>query len=237
MPDLTSSAPAIAARTMLRRYPAVKRSAVAALALGRPGGYERRFSSEMLSRVRPGDRVWDVGANVGLYSELFAAAVGPSGRVLSFEPAPASAAVLAERIRGYTGQASWEVVPVALSDSDGGAWLSTASGDTAPDNHLASPGDGPAVAVRTQRGDSVVAAGERPPSLIKIDVEGFEGEVLDGMGSLLRAASLHTVCAEIHFGQLAARGKSREPARIVARLRAHGFTVKWADMSHLIAQR
>ena len=80
----------------------------------------------MLACIRPGDCVWDVGANVGLYSEVFAAAAGPSGKVISFEPSPACAAMLEERLRDRAMGASWETVPVALSDEDGEAWLSVA---------------------------------------------------------------------------------------------------------------
>ena len=40
----------------------------------------------MFACIRPGDCVWDVGANVGLYSELFAATVGPAGKVVSLSP-------------------------------------------------------------------------------------------------------------------------------------------------------
>ena len=54
-------------------------------------------------------------------------------------------------------------------------------GDTAPSNHLTNGGDTSAVRVKTARGDSLLAQGYGPPAVIKIDVEGFEGEVLDGM--------------------------------------------------------
>lgn len=42
--------------------------------------YEEEFGNAMLGEVRPGDVVWDVGANVGLYTRKFIDKVGPSGR-------------------------------------------------------------------------------------------------------------------------------------------------------------
>jgi FkbM family methyltransferase len=216
----------------------MQRVVVRALSLARSGAeYEQSFRSAMLACIRPGDCVWDVGANVGLYSELFAAAVGPSGKVISFEPSPACAALLEERIRDRVGGASWQIAPVALSDEDGEAWLSVTSGDTAPENRLVSPDGASTVPVRTARGDSLVAAGYEAPAVVKIDVEGFDGEVLDGMGSVLDHPSLRAICVEVHFGILTERGKPHEPARIVRLLQDHAFTAKWADRSHFVARR
>jgi FkbM family methyltransferase len=191
----------------------------------------------MLACIRPGDCVWDVGANVGLYSELFAAAAGTSGKVISFEPSHACVAILQERLRDRASGAPWEIVPVALSDKDGEARLLVVDGDTAVGNHLVSCDEASTVPVQVVRGDSLVAAGYGVPAVVKIDVEGLEGEVLDGMGTVLEDPSLRAVCVEIHFQMLNERGKPREPARIVRLLDSHGFTVKWVDMSHFVARR
>ena len=49
-------------------------------------GYESRFDNALLSHINTGDRVWDVGANVGFYTAKFAEKVGPTGVVVAFEP-------------------------------------------------------------------------------------------------------------------------------------------------------
>jgi len=238
VPNLISSGPAVAARSKLRRHPRMQRIAVRVLTLGRRGeGYERRFRSAMLTCIRPGDCVWDVGANVGFYSELFATAVGASGKVISFEPSPACVATLEDRLRDRASGASRQIVPVALSDEDGDAWLSVGRGNTAPGNRLASSEEPLTVKVRTVRGDSLLASGHEAPAVVKIDVEGFEGEVLDGMGSVLDLPSLRAVCVEVHFGILNDRGKPHEPTRVSRLLQAHAFTVKWVDRSHFVARR
>jgi len=238
MPSLVSSGPAIAARSKLRQHPRMQRAVMRALSLGRSGDeYERSFRSALLGCVRPGDCVWDVGANVGLYSELFAAAVGPSGRVVSFEPSRACVDMLTRRRDDGGIGAPWDIVPVALSDADGEAWLSVAAGETAPSNRLAGRNEAGVIAVRACRGDSLVAAGYAEPAVIKIDVEGHEGEVLDGMAALLGGSSLRAIGAEIHFGAPTERGKPHEPARIIRLLQAHDFTIRWVDRSHCIARR
>jgi len=56
--------------------------------LGR-AGYEHAFQDALHRAVKPGDIVWDVGANVGLYAREFAREVGASGVVCAFEPMPA----------------------------------------------------------------------------------------------------------------------------------------------------
>ena len=238
MPNLVSSELAVTARSAIRRYPRIQHTMVRILSLGRTGEeYEDSFRRAMFTCICPGDCVWDVGANVGYYSELFASAVGPSGKVISFEPSRGCAAVLEQRARDHAAGACWEIAPIALSDVDGDAWLSLRAGDTAPGNQLVSRDDPAAVAVKTARADSLLASGCTPPAVVKIDVEGFEGEVLDGMGSALRRPSLRAICIEVHFRKLNERGRSREPNRIVQLLRSSGFSVKWIDRSHLVARR
>jgi hypothetical protein len=59
-------------------------------------GYESRFDAAMMAGLEPGMRVFDIGANVGYYTQKFAEAVGPTGEVHAFEPVPASAAKVRE---------------------------------------------------------------------------------------------------------------------------------------------
>lgn len=48
----------------------------------------------MFEAIKPGDVIWDVGANVGYYTRKFSDSVGPAGQVFAFEPFPATAARL-----------------------------------------------------------------------------------------------------------------------------------------------
>jgi FkbM family methyltransferase len=238
MDSLIASRPAIAARSELRKYPAVQGIVVGLMArIGSGQGYEENFRKAMFGRIRPGDCVWDVGANIGLYSELFAEAVGPTGTVVSFEPAPDCVAALEARRQGSPAGAAWQIVPAALADADGRAWLCVADGSTAPSNHLANRPERSAIQVRTFRADSILASGCPSPSVIKIDVEGLEGEVIDGMGALLGQPSLRVICTEVHFAVLHERGNPGEPARLVRLLKDQGFSLIWTDRSHVVAQR
>jgi hypothetical protein len=74
------------------------------------------------------------------------------------------------------------------------------------------------------------------PDVVKIDVEGFELEVIRGMRSVL--GSVRAAFIEVHFGLLEERGMRQAPSEIVAELKGLGFnTVKWVDASHIMAIR
>src|SRR5215510_2790337 len=81
------------------------------------GGYEERFGRGLLAAVRTGDVVWDIGANVGLYSEKFLAQ--GAGTVVCFEPAPAAIVELEQRLRAACQGGRARIVPVALADHQG----------------------------------------------------------------------------------------------------------------------
>jgi len=60
--------------------------------------YEDKFHQALAAAVHTGDVVWDVGANVGLYTEMFCEWTGPTGMVVAFEPGRESVAKIRERI-------------------------------------------------------------------------------------------------------------------------------------------
>lgn len=198
----------------------------------RPAGYEERFGAAMLAEIRPGDTVWDVGANVGQYAVEFARAVGDAGGVVAFEPNPEAFEVL-ERAAGNV-----RAVNVALSDADGEVDFYLAPERAAPDSGMTPAAGRRRVRVAAVRGDSFLA--EHPdlaPACIKVDVEGFEAEVLRGLSGALTAQSLRCVFVEVHFSVLNRRGTPGAPADIQNLLAASGFLVRWVDPSHLIASR
>jgi predicted RNA methylase len=68
--------------------------------------------------VRQGDTVWDIGANLGLFSFAAAVAAGPSGRVLAVEPDTALAGLLRRSAAVNHGHAPVDVLPAAASDQE-----------------------------------------------------------------------------------------------------------------------
>lgn len=164
-------------------------SMLAQMALGVWEWRERRL---LLRLLRPGDVFVDAGASLGYFSAAAAACVGPEGKVYAFEPFPLFGTSLERLARKYPGVIV--PVPVALGSSDGIERLCV------PDPQwnigyatLMSVSKGRAaeafeVAVRSL--DSFFASnkdGERI-SVIKVDVEGYEFEVLKGARRCLEMA-------------------------------------------------
>lgn len=84
--------------------------------LPRKKNYEQAFDTAMFEAIKPGDVIWDVGANVGYYSRKFSDSVCLAGQVFAFEPFPATAARLRAEL---TGVETVTVLPVALGAETG----------------------------------------------------------------------------------------------------------------------
>lgn len=149
--------------------------------------------------VRPGDTVWDIGANMGLFSFAAAVAAGPEGRVLAVEADTDLAGLLRRSADGDTGRrhAPVEILPAAVSDELSVERFHIARRNRAT-NHLAGFGSAMAGGVRATRLVPTVTLdwlAERfpAPDVLKVDVEGAERAVLTG-GARVLAASPAVIC-------------------------------------------
>lgn len=199
-------------------------------------GYESRFGRELLKEVSAGDCVWDVGANVGFYAAQFAKKAG-EGAVVAFEPV---GSCYQELIRRCGIGNRMIAVEAALGAEDGVAPMEIGDDPLSQTNRIKDGAERSAKCqlVRVRRADSFVA--EHPdlfPNVIKVDVEGHEGAVLDGMRPLLWDRRLRCVGFEVHFGILQQRGEDRRPREIQRAMETQGFRVKWTDMSHIVGVR
>ena len=103
-------------------------------------GYEYRFDFAMRNAIRAGDVVWDVGANLGLYTVEFSDLVGKCGRVCAFEPVSSCFAVLKEKCSLKTNVSLYhlalgqkkERLPMKLASNPLGATHSLATSETSP---------------------------------------------------------------------------------------------------------
>jgi FkbM family methyltransferase len=138
--------------------------------------------------LRPGDHFADCGANIGYFTLAAAAAVGPTGRVDAFEPDPLNRERLQRHLAANGAPPHVRVHPIALSDTAGQATLyhPTQAGRNHGEASLFRPADGDVTpyTVLTDRLDEVL---EKPPHLIKMDIEGAELAAIRGMTRLLKA--------------------------------------------------
>jgi FkbM family methyltransferase len=203
--------------------------------------YEERFSRLLLENVRRDDCVWDVGANVGHYTSRIAARLGTGGRVIAFEPAPNTFAVLSESARG----GAWPNVVLrnlALGSSTGDLAFVLTGGAGEVTNHVAAEepkaGGQSVIRVPAYSADDLLSREPQlAPNIIKIDVEGHEDEVIRGMTTTLNAHALRLIFLEMHFSALDRKGAPGASAMVVEKLQGAGFAVRWTDASHLVAEK
>ena len=153
------------------------------------GTYEPYLQAAIRKYVRAGDVVYDIGANIGYVSLALAKQVGPRGRVIAFEPIPENVSLLRQNI-AQNRVANVCVLEKAASNASGEGVLRV-SGNYATASLVWHRHDPKAVEVgaKTIALDDCAGSGEiPPPRFVKIDVEGGEALVLEGMQKLLAAS-------------------------------------------------
>jgi len=135
--------------------------------------------------LRPGDLFVDIGANEGMISLVAARFVGSNGKVIAFEPNPVPRAKFEKNLE-LNNISTVNIIAAGASDQEGTLELfvpeiNTGEGSFAHDGNHQQPGTVVACPIIT--GDSVLK--DAKPSLIKIDVEGFEAKVILGLSATI----------------------------------------------------
>jgi FkbM family methyltransferase len=153
--------------------------------------------------VRPGDRVIDAGANVGVYSLFFASLVGTDGSVLAFEPDPKAVGRLRENV-AINGASNIIVREAAVSSSSGTAAF-TQGADTGNALYSVRTYDRPPQFVEVTTLDQEISGSY---ALGKMDIEGAEFDALEAAGKSLGAANPPVWLIEMSEKMLARSGHS-----------------------------
>ncbi len=190
------------------------------------GSVEDRLDWPELDWIRhhllePGDFVVDCGANIGFTTIFFAHFVGPDGRVMAFEPLSSNARDIRQNVKlnrlrnvdiremavgGQNGTVTIADTPNGILSSDSQAWN--------------------LIAVPIVRLDDMVPIGQ--PTFIKIDVEGYELEVLSGAQQIL--AKNPKLDIEVHLMNKEDKlGHCREVFRLIARPSYELFIQRFLD--------
>jgi FkbM family methyltransferase len=169
---------------------------------------------EVLWRLAaPGERVVDVGANIGVMTSVMSKRVGPSGRVFAFEPHPALFARLRRNVQRWNRN-NVQTFNWAVSDQTGTSRLCESdgfAGNTGTAGLSGERGQARCFEVQTARLDDALPT--RDYGLLKIDVEGNEERVLAGGVSALGQGRFRDIvfesaagCATSAHGFLASQG-------------------------------
>lgn len=162
------------------------------------GGHHASTLAMFRSLIRPGDVVYDIGANIGYYSRFIVRDLGAS-RLVCFEPMRENADLLEQNLKLGGHEQIARVFRLALSDHDGDELLQVDDimGGTAVLNEVS--GGKPSEArehlglppktqsIRVARLDALIEQETLPPpAMMKIDTEGAEALVLGGAVETLR---------------------------------------------------
>ena len=161
--------------------------------------------------LSPGDTAVDVGANVGTHSIMMGRRVGAGGRVIAFEPVPATAWAMRENL-ALNRIENVQLVEAAVSDSCGSIEMNLFDPRYSAWNSRGAPvidGIAPVekVSVRAETLDEMLRTLDvERVNFLKIDVEGYEIDVLRGASGLLGSGAVDHLCFEISQLPLQASG-------------------------------
>ncbi|MBP0494944.1 FkbM family methyltransferase [Roseomonas indoligenes] len=149
------------------------------------GGYEPEVAAVFRSVLRPGMGVLDIGGNIGYFTMLSAALVGPTGRVFAVEPNPGNARMI-EASRVLNGFAQVTVLQAAAGRAPGLLALNTSHS-----NGTTSTLEARSAAILEARTVACLPLDRVVPEagsidLIKVDVEGAEYTALLGCEGIIR---------------------------------------------------
>ncbi|HEX4612618.1 MAG TPA: FkbM family methyltransferase [Urbifossiella sp.] len=192
--------------------------------LAMDGFWESWVTLAVARHVRPGWRCVDVGASYGYYTLLLASLVGPAGRVRACEPNPDVARLLRTTVRLNGFDATVAVSEEVVADRTGEFHLSV------PDFAIGGTMNGSVAAVypggRSHpvpgRPLADICGGEKI-DFVKIDAEGGESAIWEGMGELRRANPGLTILMEFN------RARYPSPAAFVARIRDAGYDLRHVE--------
>lgn len=154
-------------------------------------GASEELLNNALEFVKPGSVVWDIGANIGLFSFAAAGLSGPTGRVYALEPDTTLINLLRRSARLNPHAAPVDIIPCAASESVSLARFNIASRSRAS-NFLDGFGATQAGGIRETQNVFTVSLdwmAERipPPDVLKVDAEGAEPAVFRGAVHLLKS--------------------------------------------------
>jgi FkbM family methyltransferase len=181
-----------------------------------------------VNRLKPGAVFVDVGANIGYYTVIADQLVGETGAIFAFEPERDNFALLQENVRGCQCL-NITLNRAGLSNRNSMAQLYLSS-DNLGDHRLYDVGDRESQPIDLVRGDDALAG--RVVDFLKIDTQGAESQVIDGMKQTIRnnADHMDVVLEFWPWGLMEAGSSARE---LIDLLRPFNFHVYIIDhMAH-----
>jgi FkbM family methyltransferase len=206
------------------RYPGLSRQVLIS------GTREEQLKAVLERELRPGNTVLDLGANIGYYTSMMGKLIGPKGMIYAIEPEPRNFKLLAENIALNGLQDRVEARNVAAGEKNGKArfYVSEFSNlhtmlPISKDGRM-TPGIREDSFIEVDTVDpSDFLKGKRPIDLIRMDIEGFEVEVINGLERAIRSGEFSgKIVFEAHFPKYT---ESHSMKRTLQMLFGYGYHV------------
>jgi FkbM family methyltransferase len=179
------------------------------------GLHEFQDMAYVLHALRSSDLFVDVGANMGSYTILACAAIGARG--YAFEPVPDTYARLVDNVRLNHMEGRVSCVNKGVGAQAGTMHFTRSRG---PMNRALVAGEEGAEAVSVEMCSLDDILQGESPTILKIDVEGFETAVIEGAHQTLKKETLHSVIVELNGS---GRRYGFDESHISALLSRYGF--------------
>lgn len=183
----------------------------------------RREVSFFLNQLGRTEVFYDIGSFRGVYAAMAKARLQDRLAVHAFEPLPKNYEAI-QRIAALNAFRDFTVNPLAVGDG------TALAGRVNEQDGMLRLGDNQAAAAETKFQavslDDYIARGNPPPTIMKIDVDGFELQVLQGAQRCLRE-SRPRLWLEVHPGYLQAQGRTDE--EVLKQLREIGYTLSFSE--------
>ncbi len=155
------------------------------LGLSTRGSFEP-FETEVVKReVKKGDVVLDIGANIGYYTLIFAKLVGEEGKVFAFEPDPDNFVLLKKNIE-TNGYQNVILVQKAVTNKSVNIRLYLSEDNKGDHRIYNSHENRKSIEVEAVSLDDYFKDYHGNIDFIKMDIQGAEGQAIQGMSNLLK---------------------------------------------------
>jgi FkbM family methyltransferase len=187
------------------------------------GGYEPETIDALCEILHPGSVFVDLGAHIGLFSLLAARLVQPHGKVFAFEADVETVEILQKNIQANAFLDCVEIVPMAVYSSSGEIAVHRSPGRSDSTSvQGTSAGDAEVMVISmTSLDDYFSRKGWPRVDAIKMDVEGAEIHVLQGMGELLKRFPDIKLITELNMNRILQAGHSLDEMMMI--ILASGF--------------
>lgn len=189
----------------------------------RNGDFEPHIKEVIARVVKKGDIAVDIGAQIGFFTLLLAREAGPNGRVYGFEPDPGNFALLRKNVIA-NAYSNVKLEEKACADKTGKGRLYLSKNDKGDGRIYDNTGRCRSLEIETVALDDYFATREERLDFVKIDAQGAEKRILQGMTKLLSGNRGLKMVIEFQ-PELMRNFGHNEPAEFLRLLSDYGFNV------------